>query len=134
MEVTMTVEWPLSWFVPNDNEQVALLIGERRGPKKDDGVVATAYTSYHPGERYTVTGVFEVVNSAKNPRNHYAVTRADLEEAAEYGKVIGVAHTHNRKHQHSPTQGDLYGLMDGLIGVVVFPWPGGPSPAWFGKE
>lgn len=134
MEVSMTVQWPLEWFIPNPNEQVALLIGEWRGPKKNEEVFTTSYSPWYPGARCTVGGVYEVMNAAANPRNHYAILRSDLEEASEYGLVIGVAHTHNKQHQRSPTQGDLYGLMDDMIGAVVFPWPGGPHTQWFGKE
>ena len=136
MIVSMLCEWPLSWFIPNDEEQVGILIGYWREPIGDEVVNSTHYSRYGPGICLTVLDVIQVDNPHPDPTNHYAVTVAQINSVAAIAdglvaEVIGIAHTHPPGSSNTPSAHDIDGLPSKLAGVVVQPFPGGRRPRWF---
>lgn len=135
MEVSLMTPWPMEWFLPDDEERVAVLLGRRKRPKRGEVPWRTYYASDLPGKPYTVYEVFCVNNAHNDPRNHYGIDirgwgSAGAQAVDIDSEIIGVAHTHRPHHSRTPTDDDRAGLTTGLIGAVVLPWPGG-GVKWF---
>ena len=65
----------------------------------------------------------KVRNVHPDPENHFAILQEDidyLEQSDREGRVLGFIHTHDPKDllHMEPSQGDIEGLPDGMIGGI----------------
>lgn len=105
-EVLLRCPVPRHHFADLTAERVALMGGKVIG---DD--------------RYIVTAMFCVPNSAEDPKNFFEVTRYDYRRAKRAAArkkigIIGVMHTHLGDDEALPSEEDLDGLPEEWVGGV----------------